>query len=81
MSSLRRPDRPVEYHVDRVASQMPATEPSKDYLAVRARERASNRIFKFYDDIVNQSCDAWNNFVDQPWKIVSIGLRDWADRS
>jgi len=38
----------------------------------------SNRIFDDYDDIVAHCCDAWNKLVDQPWKIISIGLRDWA---
>ncbi len=41
----------------------------------------SNRVFKSYDDIVNHSCDAWNKLVDQPWRIMSIGMRDWAHRS
>jgi hypothetical protein len=40
----------------------------------------SNRVFKSYDDIVDRCCDAWNRFVDQPWRIISIGLRDWAQR-
>jgi len=22
--------------------------------------------------------EAWNKLVDQPWRIMSIGLRDWA---
>ena len=38
----------------------------------------SNRVFKGYDDIVAHCCDAWNKLVDQPWRIMSIGLRDWA---
>jgi len=38
----------------------------------------SNRVFKSYDDIVNHCCDAWNRLADQPWKIISIGTRDWA---
>ena len=38
----------------------------------------SNRVFKSYDDIVNLSSEAWNKLIDQPWKIMSIGLRDWA---
>ena len=38
----------------------------------------SNRVFKSYDDIVDLSCEAWNKLIDQPWKIMSIGLRDWA---
>ena len=40
-----------------------------------------NRVFTSYDDIVDRCCDAWNRFTDQPWKIMSIGLRDWAHRS
>lgn len=38
----------------------------------------SNRVFHSYDDIVDHCCQAWNKLIDQPWKIMSIGLRDWA---
>ena len=38
----------------------------------------SNRIFKSYDDIVDHCCYAWNMLMDRPWKIMSIGLRQWA---
>ena len=31
----------------------------------------SNRIFKSYEDIVALCCQAWNNLIDQPWKIMS----------
>lgn len=41
----------------------------------------SNRVFKSYDDIVDHCCYAWNKLVDQPWRIMSIGLRDWAHGS
>ncbi|TCR62762.1 DDE superfamily endonuclease [Rhizobium sp. BK376] len=41
----------------------------------------SNRIFKDYHDIVQHCCAAWNKLIDQPWKIMSIGLREWAHRS
>ncbi|MDG6093847.1 IS630 family transposase, partial [Acetobacter sp. AN02] len=40
----------------------------------------SNRIFKTYDDIVDIACHAWNQIVEQPWRIMSIGLRNWAHR-
>ena len=33
-----------------------------------------------YDDIVDHCSHAWNKLVDQPWTIMSIGLRDWAHR-
>jgi len=38
----------------------------------------SNRVFKTYDDIVALSCEAWNKLTAQPWRIMSIALRDWA---
>ena len=38
----------------------------------------SNRVFKSYDDIVDHCCEAWNKLTDQPWRIMSIGMRDWA---
>ena len=38
----------------------------------------SNRIFQSYEVIVDHCCHAWNRLTDQPWRIMSIGLRDWA---
>jgi len=40
----------------------------------------SNRIFTSYQDILAHCCAAWNKLTDQPWLIMSIGLRDWAHR-
>jgi len=39
----------------------------------------SNRIFNSYDEIVAICCDAWNKLIDQPWVIMSIGNREWAN--
>ena len=41
----------------------------------------SNRVFQSYDDILDHCCHAWNKLIEQPWKIMSIGLRAWAHRS
>ena len=38
----------------------------------------SNRIFKSYEDIVALCCQARSNLIDQPWKIMSLGMRKWA---
>ncbi len=38
----------------------------------------SNRVFKSYEDIVAHCCESWNKLTDQPWRIRSIGHRDWA---
>jgi len=37
----------------------------------------SNRIFPSYEVILDHCCAAWNKLIDQPWRIMSIGLRDW----
>jgi transposase len=41
----------------------------------------SNRIFTSYNDLLDHCCYAWNKLTNQPWTIMSIGLRDWAYRS
>jgi transposase len=38
----------------------------------------SNRSFTSYTDILDHCCAAWNKLTEQPWRIMSIGLRDWA---
>ena len=38
----------------------------------------SNRIFTSCENIVGHCCYAWNTLIDQPWRIMSIGLREWA---
>ena len=40
----------------------------------------SNRVLLNADDLVNHCCDAWNKLEAQPWRIMSIGIRDWAHR-
>ena len=38
----------------------------------------SNRVFTSYDNILDHCCYAWNRLANQPWRIMSLGLRDWA---
>jgi hypothetical protein len=40
----------------------------------------SNRVFRDAGDLVDHCCNAWNTLEDQPWRIMSLGLRDWAHR-
>ena len=47
-------------------------------LAVDARQLALRLVFKSYDDLVDHFCEAWNRLVDQPWRIMSIALCQWA---
>jgi len=40
----------------------------------------SNRVLNTHDAIFDQCCGAWNELSDQPWRMTSIGLRDWMNR-
>jgi hypothetical protein len=58
-------------------------DPTPSFLSIRPdgicrHDWLSNRVFKSYDDIVDHCCYPWNTLLDRPWKIMSIGLRQWA---
>ncbi len=38
----------------------------------------SNRVFRTERDIIDHCRHAWNKLIEQPWRIMSIGLRHWA---
>ncbi len=40
----------------------------------------SNRVLQDHDDIAAHCRHAWNRLIEQPWRIMSIGLREWANR-
>ena len=59
-------------------SKSPELNPVENIWQFMRENWLSNRIFKSYNDIVDHCCFAWNQLIDQPWRIMSIGLRDWA---
>mgnify|MGYP001087033328 CR=1 FL=1 len=59
-------------------SRSPELNPVESVWQYMRQNWLSNRVFKSYDDIVDHCCYAWNTLIDQPWKIMSIALRDWA---
>ena len=61
--------------------ECPELNPAENLWQFIRDNRLSNRIFKSYEDILDHCCFAWNKLIDQPWRIMSIGLRDWAHAS
>ncbi len=59
-------------------ARAPELNPAENFWRFLRKNWLSNRVFKSYDDIVDHCCYAWNQLADQPWIIMSIGLRDWA---
>src|SRR5262249_39304210 len=72
----RRPRHPL----GRPSRLAPELNPVENVWQFMRENWLSNRVFKSYDDLVDHCCAAWNRLVDQPWRIMSIGLRQWAHR-
>ena len=71
-------DVPKKITVLPLPARCPELNPTENVSQSLRENWLSNRVFEGYDDIVAHCCDAWNKLVDQPWRIMSIGLRDWA---
>jgi transposase len=69
---------PANISVIAIPSKCPELNPQENVWQFMRDNWLSNRVFGSYDEIVNQCCDAWNKLVEQPWLIMSLGLRNWA---
>ena len=72
-------DVPRNISIIALPSKSPELNPQENIWQFMRDNWLSNRVFTSYEDIVDHCCEAWNKLVDQPWKIMSIGLRDWAN--
>jgi len=61
-----------------IPSKSPELNPQENVWQFMRDNWLSNRVFNSYEAIVDHCCDAWNKLVEQPWRIMSLGLRDWA---
>ena len=62
-------------------SRAPELNPTENVWQFMRDNWLSNRVFTSYDDILAHCCEAWNKLVERPWRIRTIGMRDWAHRS
>lgn len=60
-------------------SRSPELNPVENVWQYLRENWLSNHVFESYDDILDHCCAAWNRLIERPWKIMTIGLRDWAD--
>ena len=72
-------DLPANISVLLLPPKSPELNPTENTWQFLRDNWLSNRVFKSAEDIVDHCCDAWNKLVDQPWRIMSIGMRDWAN--
>ncbi|MBC7286414.1 IS630 family transposase [Hoeflea sp.] len=72
---------PTNISIVAIPSKSPELNPQENVWQFMRDNWLSNRVFGSYDEIVDHCCDAWNKLVEQPWRIMSLGLRDWAHGS
>ena len=61
-------------------SSAPELNPVENLWQFLRQTYLSNRTFETYQDILDDACEAWNCVINQPWRIMSIGLRQWAHK-
>jgi transposase len=59
-------------------SRAPELNPLENLWQFLRQTYLSNRTVETSQDILDGACEAWNCIIDQPWRIMSIGLRQWA---
>jgi transposase len=59
-------------------SRAPELNPAENIWQFLRQNHLSTRVFETYEEILDAACDAWNRLIDQSWRIMSIGLRNWA---
>ena len=78
LASLRRADHAANITIVPLPAKCPELNPQENVWQFMRDNWLSNRIFTSYDNIVDHCCYAWNKLIDRPWRIMSIGMRDWA---
>jgi transposase len=71
---------PANLTIIALPPKCPELNPAENIWQFMGDNGLSNRIFKSDDDLVDHCCEAWNKLLDNPWRIMSIGLRQWAHR-
>ncbi len=59
-------------------SRSPELNPAENVWQYLRQTYLSNRVFEDYDAIIAAGSKAWNRLIESPWKIMSIGMRQWA---
>jgi len=59
-------------------SRAPELNPVENIWQYMRANWLSNRVFENYDAIIEAICEAWNNLIEIPDAIKSIGMREWA---
>ncbi len=71
---------PANITIMALPAKCPELNPQENVWQFMRDNWLSNRVFTSYENILDHRADAWNKLIDQPWRIMTLGLRDWAHR-
>jgi putative transposase len=71
-------DVPSNVTIMPLPAKCPELNPTENVWEFMRDNWLSNRIFLSYDDLLDHCCEAWNKLIAQPWRIMSLGMRQWA---
>jgi transposase len=74
-------DVPENISIIALPSKCPELNPVENIWQFMRDNWLSNRVFTSHENIIDHCCEAWNKLIDQPWRIMSIGRRQWASGS
>ena len=74
-------DVPENISIIALPSKCPELNPVENIRQFMRDNWLSNRVFTSHENIIDHCCEAWNKLIDQPWRIMSIGRRQWAHGS
>ncbi|OYU74476.1 MAG: hypothetical protein CFE32_17645 [Alphaproteobacteria bacterium PA3] len=69
---------PKNISIIALPAKCPELNPGENIWQLMRYNWLSNRVFTSHDNIVDHCCEAWNKLIDQPWRIMTIGRRQWA---
>lgn len=78
MAHHRQARDPANISIIALPAKCPELNPVENIWQFMRDNWLSNRVFTSDDNIIDQSCEAWHKLVDQPWRIMTIGHRNWA---
>lgn len=70
---------PANITLLKLPAYCPELNPQENIWQYMRQTWLSNRIFENYDAIREACCIAWNSLIQQPQRITSIGIREWAN--
>jgi DDE superfamily endonuclease len=70
-------DVPANISIIALPAKCPELNPVENIWQFMRDNWLSNRVFTSHENIIDHCCVAWNKLIDQPWRIMTIGRRQW----